>query len=82
MKKKIVFFGCVAFVIGSSCLISFSVSPEKNVSWDVFEFSDIEALTDCEIQNSKGKVIFSCTGENTCTETYFGKTLACDGTKN
>lgn len=43
--------------------------------------TNVEALSDCEITTEKGKVLFSCRGENTCSATYLGKTLTCDGTK-
>lgn len=80
MKKKIVFLACALFVIGAGCLVGFSASNEKD-AWYAFGSSNTEALTDCEITNGKGTVIFSCKGAKTCSETYLGKTLTCDGTK-
>ena len=44
-------------------------------------FSEVEALSHCEITR-KGKIILECDGnEGTCSATYLGYTLTCNGTE-
>ena len=41
-------------------------------------FSEVEALSHCEITR-KGKIILECDGDGSCSDTYLGYTLKCDG---
>lgn len=62
--------------------VSAAVYAENlNKEDDLFSVN-VDALADCEISNKGGEIIFSCSGENTCSVTYLGKTLTCDGTQH
>ena len=79
MKKMILLAaGAVLLVAAVSAFVY--VKNENNAMNELFD-TNVEALSDCEITTEKGKVLFSCRGENTCSATYLGKTLTCDGTK-
>lgn len=41
-------------------------------------FSEVEALSYCEITR-KGKIVLECDGDGSCSDTYLGYTLKCDG---
>ena len=42
--------------------------------------ANVEALADCEITKG-GSVKLKCTGDGSCSKSYLGYTLTCDGTK-
>lgn len=79
MKKKL-FFAGVALLIASAAVTG--IIAFANATRSGLISTDVDALAGCEITNKKGEVLFSCSGENTCSETYLGKTLTCDGTKD
>lgn len=76
MKNSIII--TVALVIIATSLlfgfISFIKAPDS-----LFE-RDVEALSYCEVTNH-GSVKLTCDGDGTCSTTYMGATLVCDGTK-
>jgi len=75
-KKKIISTFVVALVVVVVCFVSI----QKSSSLTPMFSSDIEALSMCEV-TFKGKVRLKCMGEGTCSASYGGAILVCDGTK-
>lgn len=75
--NKIGHHSIFALVIGLVCICVLvnALSSSKSL------FDDgIECLSECEIKNKAGKVIFLCVGEaGLCEKSYMGYTLTCTG---
>lgn len=78
MKKKI--FGA-ALIAAMALAAGWNFNQSKNeVELSDLTLSNVEATAMCEV--TKGdKVRLKCTGKETCSTTYLGHTLTCDGTK-
>lgn len=74
MKKIYVICAAAVLAIATTAI----VMVKTNVS-SVLE-SDVEALADCEITNSSGKIVFQCQGNtDECDASKYGYTLTCSG---
>ena len=80
MKRK-VFGGIAVLSIAAVAAMIVSFSANSN-NWSDVSLNKIEANANCEIKNKKGEVVFSCSGDESCSDTTLGYTLTCDGTKN
>jgi hypothetical protein len=77
MKKKISFAVLVAAVVVWNVNLILS---SQNCEMIDLRLADVEAVADCEIVKN-GSVKLKCSGINTCSTSYMGYTLTCDGTK-
>lgn len=79
MKKTIK----IAFVAAFAAVAGYGIytSQKSNVEMSDLAMTNVEALADCEV-SKKDKVVLSCAGLGSCSTTYLGYTLTCDGTKN
>jgi hypothetical protein len=79
MKKKI--FGGIA-LLAIAAVAAWNVNLDaKNNDLSAPSLTDIEAAADCEVTKG-GSVKLSCSGSGSCSTTYLGYTLTCDGSKN
>lgn len=77
MKKN--FF--VALVVLLVFATAYSVyTSEQEVKMPELALDNIEALAFCEITKGN-KARLRCDGEGTCSKSYLGYTLTCDGTE-
>lgn len=74
---KILMAVAIAAVAGYSVY----TSQKNDIEMSDLAMENVEALADCEI-TKKGKVVLKCTGTGSCSATYLGYTLTCDGRKN
>ncbi len=81
MQNKTKIAIAIACILAMSGITTFY--SLKCINYPVSLLDDeCDALTSCEITSKKGEVVFSCSGENTCSSTHLGYTLTCDGTKD
>ena len=78
MRKKNL-YGFAVLIIAAVAAFNMNVNSKGNGLSNV-SLARVEVLADCEI-TKKGEVVFSCSGDNTCSDTTLGYTLTCDGTK-
>ena len=78
MKKmiKVAFVAAIAMVAGYNMYQSQSVMNGMSE----FALANVEALADCEITKG-GSTKLTCEGEGTCSKSYLGYVLTCDGTE-
>ncbi len=79
MKKKI-FGAMVVVAIAVGAMINVNLNKVSNKG--DLALANVEALASCEITNSGGETILSCSGSGSCTTKKMGYTLTCSGTKN
>lgn len=78
MKK---FLGIVMVLAGSAYLLYLDNNSLNKLLIQNIALDNIEAVAECEVTNKRGKVLLKCTGSDSCSTTYMGHTLTCDGTK-
>lgn len=82
MKKKVLLMlPCIVAVSaigGVKTVKSIQVSNKTTVA--ALLSNNVESMSFCEITKG-GKVRLKCTGAGTCSTTYMGYTLTCDGKK-
>ena len=78
MKKNIL----KATLVAAFALIAgFNVyNSQKSDVMSELALANVEALADCEITKG-GSMKLKCTGDGSCSKSYLGYTLTCDGTK-
>lgn len=72
---KIAFVAAFAVVAGHGIYANYQSEVISELT-----LANVEALADCEITKG-GKVRLRCTGDGTCSKSYLGYTLTCDGTE-
>jgi len=77
MKKliKIAFVAAFAAIAGYGVYTNQKAEPMSDLM-----LANVEALADCEIVKG-GSVKLKCTGDGSCSKSYLGYTLTCDGTE-
>ena len=77
MKKMIK----IAFVAAFAAVAGYGVyANQQSEAMSDLMLANVEALADCEITKG-GSVKLKCTGDGSCSKSYLGYTLTCDGTK-
>lgn len=77
MRKNILFACAVTALLVGVFMTKSSSQQKKLVNMTLTE---TEAIAGCEI-TKKGKVVLDCSGTKSCSTTYLGYTLTCDGQK-
>lgn len=78
--KKFFFSAIVVIAFAVGTVINANLNNASNNKNDLL-LNNVDAMASCEVTRGSS-VKLSCSGSGTCSTTYMGYTLTCDGHKN